>query len=284
MARNTFTLDGVPLTDSAGRWFPERGTGLRIIPGKRMANISYPGWDGDAFMRGATLTPGGVMVKMYVEGNDHQDFMQNLEFIIGLFMQRHKLLDLVHHYNVAGTANRVAKVKFIAGTAPKMITPTQAIVEFIGEIPDGIWRGDTLITTTVATITNNTVYANVTGFAGSTAPMGDMLIRFEGAFTNVTIGDAGTEDQLFCSVGLTSSEYLLIDTKLWRAEKFSTATWIMGGGVPVELSITSSRGFGPWFMLHPVMDSGILTYRMRTRSTSPSSSPIVEIRNYKEYL
>lgn len=281
--RNSFTLDGVPLTDATGRWFVERSTGLRSVPGKRDSNLQYPGWDGTAFTPGSPLTPGTISIKMYVEGTDHENFLENMEFIIGLFMQRHKLLDLVHHYNVAGTENRVAKVKFSTSTVPKMLTTTQGTIEFLGEIPDGIWRGDSLITQMVGTMTAVNTYYNLTSFAGANAPMGDSIIRFKGAFNTAFLEDSATGMRISVQAALTSTEYLLIDTKTWECDKMVANTWNFGG-TDWSANVKSWRGFGPMHIFEPMMNSGILTYRANIWCTSPSSSPTVEVRAYKEFL
>jgi hypothetical protein len=220
---------------------------------------------------------------MYVEGTDHENFLENMEFIIGLFMQRHKLLDLIWHYKTDGTENRVAKVKFSMGGTPEMLTTTQGLITFIGEVPDGIWRGDTLITHTVGTMTVSPVAYNFTSFAGSTAPMGDSLIRFKGAFNSAFIEDVATGMRISVTAALTSTEYLVINTKTWECDKNVTNSWALNG-TDWAANVRSWRGFGPMHIHEPMMDSGILTYRAYIWCTSPASSPTVEVRAYKEFL
>lgn len=284
MARNTYTLDGIPLTDPDGRWFLEKNSGLRLIPAKRMANVSYPGVDGDSFLPGAPFLPGGVRIVMYVEGVDHEAFMTNMEFITALFSQRHKLLELRHDYKEDATVSRHAFVKFNASSDINIIGTgvKTATVEFIAEIPGVFWRStiETIAPLKTATTTPTTV--EVYSLEGGNAPVDDALIRVKGGFGTLTLEDFTTKSKLVVTTALTSTEYIIIDPKNWTARKVTTDTWV--GGTNVDMSVTSNRGYGSQFIMEPSLSGERFVYRLTQSVTNPVGTPNVTIRAKKSYL
>lgn len=289
MARNTFTLDGVPLTDPSLRWFVEKGTGFRLIPAKRMANITYPGVDGDTFSPGASYSPGGIVIKMYVEGYDHADFMHNLEFITGLFNQRHKLLELRQDYDVAGTDSRVAEVKFINSASPKMLSTTSCLVEFAAEVPKVFWRSVETITQLIDPVTVNNTPHWMTDFNGGNGPINDAVILIDGGFTNLVIMDYATQNRLNITTDLPSDQFIRIDTKAWTAEKLMGGGWT-GSGVNIEHEVFPSKGYGSMLEFEPVIapilpGGGLaLTYGVYVYATGITGTPKVQIRARKSFL
>lgn len=282
MARNTYTLDGIPLTDPDGRWFLEKSSGLRTIPAKRMANISYPGVDGDAFIPGATFTPGGVSITMYVEGADHQEFMERVEFLNGLFLQRHKLLELRHDYDVDGLESRHAFVKFSSSGEISFFGQgmKQGTINYMAEIPGVFWRSYMELTQSV-NVSTTPVTSIITVLAGGNAPVADSLIRVQGGFSKLTLQDETTGSTLTFNSALAANEYIIVDCKNWTARKVTTDTW--DGGVNVDMSVVSNRGYGSMFTMEPSIFGAEMTYRVTAWADNPAS-PRFEIRAKKSYL
>lgn len=283
MARNTYTLDGIPLTDPDGRWFLEKSSGLRTIPAKRMANISYPGRDGESFIPGAPYLPGGVAISMYVEGTDHEEFMYHVEYLNALFLQRHKLLELRHDYDLDGYVSRHAFCKFNSNTNIETLGlgVKAGIIKYFAEIPGVFWRSaQTLDYTTPVTATPTTTV--VTSLTEGNAPIADSLIRFKGGFSSLEVEDFTTGSKLTCNTALTSSEYIIVDTQNWTARKVTTDTWV--GGTNVDMSVVSNRGFGSMFTLETSLFGDSFPYRITTKCTNPSGTPQVTIRAKKAWL
>ena len=282
--RNSYTLDGVALTNVAAGYFPEKSTGIRTVPAKRSANISYPGVDGEAFLAGAPYLPGGVAVTMYVEGADHQGLMQNFEFLNGLFLQRHKLLTLRHDYNAAGTVYREAQVKCVSSTDIKLLTMSSGLVEYALEIPKAFWRDGTATTWSTNPLTTGPFTYNISGLYGGNAPVSDSLIRIKGALSGATITDVATGSQLVLTGPLTATEYCVIDPVNWVARKQTTNTWSLTGGTDYSNNVISNRGFGSQFTMEPLIVAGLLQYQVAFTTSSPASSPVVEFQAKKAFL
>lgn len=282
--RNSYTLDGVALTNVSAGYFPEKSTGIRTVPAKRSSSISYPGVDGEAFLTGAPYVPGGVAVTMYVEGTDHQAFMQNFEFLNGLFLQRHKLLTLRHDYDSAGTVYREALVKCVSSTAPKMLDMKSGLIDYALEIPGSFWRAGSDSTSASPVLTTSTQTYTVTALTGGNAPVADSLIRVKGAISGATITDVATGSQITITAPLLSTEYLVIDPANWVARKQSSNTWSLTGGTDFANNVVSNEGYGSQFVMEPFISGGALVYQVTLISSSPASSPVVEFRAKKAFL
>lgn len=281
--RNSYTLDGVPLTNLAAGYFLEAKTGLRMIPAKRMANIAFPAVDGESFLPGAPFTAGGVAVTMYVEGTDHQQFMERVEFINGLFLQRHKLLELRHDYNIANTVSRHAFVTCMSSSEINFNFGVKSgTLEYLMTVPGCFWRSATTSDFVSPAVTTVLTARTLTNLTGGNAPVADSLIRVKGAFSTLTLKDAATGSQLTITTPLTATEYIIIDTANWTARKVTTNTWT--GGTVVDSSVTSNRGMGSMFVTEPSIVAGALAYSVSASATNPATSPTFEIRAKKSYL
>lgn len=280
--RNSYTLDGIPLTNIDAGYFPERSTGIRLVPSKRNLSISYPGVSGESFVPGASFTPGGVTVLMYVEGIDHQQFMERVEFLNGLFLQRHKLMELRHDYDEAGLFSRHAMVRCISSTEVKLLTMSSGLIEYILEVPGSFWRSTTdSIYTTPKLLTSDQTLQVIT-LDGGNAPVEDALIRVKGGFTGLTLKDLHSNSELTVTSVVSTTNYIIIDPKNWTARKVTSDTWT--GGTNVDSSVISNRGMGSMFSLEPGILIDKLIYQIVASVDSPSGTPIIEIRAKKAYL
>lgn len=283
MARNAYTLDGVPLVHPQLKYYPVQGTGVRVLPAKTMANIEAPGLDGQWFIPGASYVPGGVKISMFVKGTSHEDLMTNLEFINGLFMQRHKLLELRHDYNVGGTNPRHAFVTFKASTEPKLMnTNTQAIVDFVGEIPGVFWRSTNTVDAVTPTSTTTATVIELSALSPGNAPITDALIRFRGGFGGFQLWDDTTGHSISVNTSALSTEYIIVDPATWTAWKVTSDTWT--GGTRIDSSVSSSRGSGPMITFEPKISGGALKYFIKHQATNPVGTPNVTIRAKKSFL
>lgn len=280
--RNSYTLDGVPLTHPQALYFPERETGVRVIPAKRNMNISYPAVDGEAFIKGAPFTPGGVTVKMFIHGDDHQKFMENVEFVNGLFLQRHKLLELRHDYNVAGTVSRHAWVKCRNATEVEMLGTQDGFIEYMLEIPGVFWKSTTSTDWTSGMLTTTPQTFVINNLTGGNAPVNDSLIRVKGGFATCTVTDYFTGSSITVNTACTDTEYVIIDPVKWTARKVTTNTW--SGGSIVDSQVSSNRGMGHMIQFEPGIVSGELRYQATASVTNPTGTPSFAVRAKRSYL
>lgn len=262
MTRNAYTLDGVDLTDPKRMYFANQDTGIRVLPARRSASLTFPGSSGESFSPGEAWDSGSIAIRMNVWGNDHEDFMENVEFVRGLFAQRSRLLPLVHHYKENGHKDRIAEVTFATSSDIKLLGDgaKSGILDFVGTLPKVFWRSvDTF--TDVITLTSTTpVQTTLPQLSGGNAPLTDALIRIQGPTQGGSYGPAITDPVSGHTIrlqtitgGLSSSEYVIIDTAGWRSVKVSADTWDMNHATAqsYDFNIVMSRGVGPMLTFEP---------------------------------
>lgn len=283
MARNAYTLDGVPLVHPQLKYYPVQGTGVRVLPAKSTPNIAYPMFDGESFLPGGSFSPGAVKITMFVKGVDHEELMLNIEFLYGLFMQRHKLLELRHDYRTDGTNSRHAFVQFKTSTEPKLGNRnTQATMEFIGEIPGVFWQSLNSVDVQSPTTTTTATQIELSGLSGGNAPITDALIRMKGGFSSFLVIDGTTRHSIQLNSPISSTEYAIIDTTDWSVRKVTSDTWT--GGTRIDASAVASRGAGPMLTFEPQIAGGALKYYLTHQVTNPVGSPSVIVRARKKFL
>lgn len=281
MSRNDYTLDGVALFDPAGRWFPERSTGIRVYPARRSTNLMYPGVDGEVFNPGARFESGSVSINLYIEGSTHEEMMENIEFINGVIGQRHKALDLIHHYSTS--QDRHAKVEFMESYEPKLYSPLKALLQLRASVLNTFWRSPVASDTTSGAIGTGLGVTDLINLSGGNAPVSDALIRVKGAFSELVLVDPVSGSTLQIKTPLTATQYIIIDTANWTARKVTTNTW--EGGTVVDSLVVSNRGYGSMFEIAPSRyNSTSLNYQLQAKATNPSSSPVATVRAKKSYL
>jgi hypothetical protein len=247
-----------------------------------MANIAYPAVDGESFLPGAAFTAGGVAVTMYVEGTDHQQFMERVEFINGLFLQRHKLLELRHDYNIANTVSRHAFVTCMSASDIAFKNGVQSgTIDYLMSVPGSFWRSSSTSDFVSPSVTTALTARTLTNLTGGNAPVADALIRVKGAFSSMTLINPVTGSQLVITTPLLATEYIIIDVAKWTARKVTSNTWT--GGTVVDSSVVSNRGMGSMFVIEPSIVSGALAYSVSASATNPGT-PTFEIRAKKSYL
>lgn len=284
---NQYTLDGVPLKDPTLKWHPNRQTGIRIMPARRQAEQRFPHVDGLNFIAGAPYDPGAVSISLVVRGKSYKEFRENVEFINGLFSQRHKLLELREHYDATAANDRVAGVTLASSVEPVMIDRQACTMGAVFSVPGTFWRSAALQTGAVGAITSTATTHTVTPIAGGNAPIDDMLFRIRGgAFGSMTIEDPVTGSRLNINTPLTASQTLLIDPKNWNAIiTTSTAdTWAVSGNTNVSGLIVPNTGYGSMFSIEPARVGMAFGYSVKVQGTNVVGTPTLEIRAKKSYL
>lgn len=275
----TYSLDGLPLDDVAGRWFLEKGTGVRVVPARAASGAQLPGRDGSLPSLGSMFEPGKVSLSLYVGGADHSEMMLAWEVLAGVISQRHRLLPLVHDYG--GGVQRVAMVEVLASSEPSLITGKDALVKVVCSVPGVFWRGPASADSSVPVAAGQVTHV-LPGLAGSNAPISDALLRVKGSLAGAVLTDPVSGDRLTITAALAAGEYLVIDCAAWTARKVTSDTWT--GGTDLLGSVSSNRGVGPMFTLNPDFTTGVGRVRLSVKGTNPASSPTVTVRAKSSFL
>lgn len=287
MAINNYTLDGIQLMDPDGRWFYEKTTGIRIIPAKRNTSLSYPGVDGEQFVPGATYSPGGVLISLYIKGTTHNEFMEIYEFWAGVISQRHRTLPLVHHYfGEPDTAtDRVANVQITSSVEPRLINnkPLHALLEIPCSIPGVFWRSANEVSS--VNYAAPSVQTTHTLSQMGNAPLVDAKIRIKGGFSQLDMWDPVSGAALSINKAVASDRWVIIDPVQWRASEMTSGTsWDLNSGTDMSMFVDSNRGRGPMFEIAPDFSQGFSRHRFTVATTNPSGSPTVMIQTKRAYL
>lgn len=278
---NIYTLDGFPLSDPGGRWVTENETGLRIIPARTALGASVPGRDGVRASLGSSFEAGAVGIRVAVMGADYASMLASVELLSGVLGQRHKLLTLRHH--VGGAQDRVALVEVLASTTPELVATENAIIDVQCSVPGAFWRSVSN-TDSAATIANTASTQTLVELAGSTGPITDALLQFEGGFSTATITCPVSGDSLTINAPLADGEYVVVDTANWVARKHTTDSWSLTAGTNWITNVVSNRGSGPMLTLNPDFTTGEARVRATTRGTNTTLSPGVTVRAKRSFI
>lgn len=279
----TYKLDGVNLTDAAGRFWLDMKTGVRVFPGVRRSGMVLPGRDGVESGLSPTFEPSQVALSLIVTGASNTAFMANLEFLYGLLGQRNRLLPLEHEVDAAA-ADRHADVQIKTVSEPEVINTRTARITVVMECPGVFWRAQTSVDSSV-TMTASTVTAALTNHAGTTGTITDAIIRVKGAISGATITDPVSGHSITLTGALTATEYVIITCDDWSVRKVISDTWNrFSAGSSDYTAFTTTRGQGPMLTLSPDFSTGAARVQITTVATSPTSSPTVEVRAKRSFI
>lgn len=274
-----YALDGMPLDDPGRRWVLNSKTGLRIVPGRAQTGVQLPGRDGVQPSLGSRFDPGALLISLTLRGKTHAEVMSNLEIMHGVLGQRRKLLPLTHTYGNGQV--REALVEVLSATDHEMPFTEFVRLAVQCSVPGSFWR-DLATTDTRLPVAASATAAEVTGLAGSTAPVQDALLRIKGGWATVSVEDVVTGDKVTVTTPAAASEYVIIDTAAWTARKVTTDTW--SGGTNVITSVVSNRGSGPMLGMEPDFATGAGRIRIRATGTNITGTPEVVVRAKRAFL
>lgn len=214
--QGTYTLDGFPLDDPAGRWWLRKGTGVRIRPARRSTTMTRPGRDGYAANTDARYMAGSVSLLIMVKGAAYEEMRDNLDLLMGILSQRRRLLPLTDTYT-PGNA-KVADVEITASIEPELIAHKAAELEVICSVPSAYWR-DATLTEAVAAATSVKTTRTLYELAGGTGTISDAMLRFEGGFSQLTASCPNSGQSITVNEALLQDESILVDPNAWTASK-----------------------------------------------------------------
>ena len=228
------SVDGVRLDTLA--WNIEKIN--RATAARRSGDYSIPNLDGSIPSLNDPLEPTTYGLEMWLRGTDADGAVPvagsldtlraNLDELLHLFGQRHKLLDL--REKVSDTEERRAWAKVTDSIQPDLNTPGSAgrfTVSLV--IPAGVWED---VDATDQTISAPVTAAELTGLTGSTERVNDGIFLVQGPATSPRITDPATGMYVELGVALTSTQF-------WR---FNSATWSSRYGAGLGLGSADTTG------------------------------------------
>lgn len=248
-----FLVDGVDL-DQLTMWGLNTYDGIRGTASVRHTTLQVPSRDGEMVVLNEPIEPLVLKLSLFVNGVDQdgyvpsgfaafQVFEENLDALLAIFSQRHRLLTIQHE--VRGEL-RQAEAQVLSAMVPGDVHPGGfGKLDVLLSIPSGTWRSPDVkvdeIDWTVS-LSNQILM----GLRGSTARITDPVIVVTGPSTDMWLTDAASQSALWIKSDLASGQRLRIDGQTLTAVKEPSAgSWgtdLLGGtgtDVTGEISYTS---------------------------------------------
>lgn len=246
------TVGGISLNTYAH--FVTTRNGWDSTPGLIGSNLRVPGKDGEVSVT-KDYGPGRMVLQITVTGTDADgavpagmteatQFRSNMDNLLRLFGFR-GLQRVVRWMEDDSTRENYAEVGAVI--APDYIdgaTTANLTVELI--FPDPFWQGD-LVSIEPAGSSTNGRQLNLTGFAGSTAPINDAVFVFTGPATNPFITDIGTGAQILYNGTLAAGTNWRVDCANFKSEVGPNLGFNINSGVfsGTATSVLASTQFSP---------------------------------------
>lgn len=280
----SFSVDGVPLSSMASDI--EASSSRRSLGGARVSDAVLPGTNG--------VVPGPMThdvrdfsLSMWVIGADSSGnvptdgtqlalYEANLDNLLALFGQRHKLLEL--SMVVGDGTTRRTRARVTNAFAPnERLDGAVPLAKFtvIFDLVDVFWSDAGTVTDTHPFTTNVSWWAN--NFYGTTAPIEDAVVTITGPISNPGITCLATGAYVQYNGSLTVSDTLVIDCSTWSIKK---------NGVSVAGSSTSTSPDGRLLTLYPERNSsnGKWGIRYTTRGSGMGTGTSITVTARRKYL
>lgn len=285
-----YSVDGVSLNDSVGRWFLEVSTSRRSLPAVRVTNVSTPRRHGDGFIPGDTFDSTRVGLSLIVTDKDALGVSggavqaeRNLEYLTALFLRTDRLLRVVQH--TGPSESRTALGRVTAAAEPTASTPLldRYRLHFVLSIPSVFWSDP------AGPVVSQGPAATVTGvlalplLAGGSAPITDAIIRFKGPFNGVVaVSDPTSGAALSWEGTLTATQYVFLNADTLKAHISTSATaWTTGTDATSGLDYPPP---GP-LVLTPSALAGGVSYSLNySRPAVLASADAVGVRAERRFL
>lgn len=206
------------------RWSIQRTSLWRPPVSVRANLLTLPGTHGTVNLGLPVFDEPQINFDLLLKGKQAELEAAQLE-LVGLFTQPGLLVS-----RVAGGKQVSADARLVSITPGEMVADTYAKFQVTVALPGVFLRG-AVATSTPAAVTNNMTY-RVDILDGSTAPVGDGLIRVKGPITAIQITDKGSGTGLSWSGSnpVPAGTYLFLNARTWRAWTSTNANaWGLGG-------------------------------------------------------
>lgn len=285
-----YSIDGISLNDSSGRWSLEASTSRRSLPAVRVTDASTPRRHGDGFTPGDTFDSTRVGLSLIVADKDALGVSggavqaeRNLEYLTALLLQTDRLIQLVQH--TGPSESRTALGRVVSAVEPTASTPLldRYKLQIVVNIPGVFWSDP------VGPVVSQGPAATVTGafalplLAGGSAPITDAIIRFKGPFNGVVaVSDPASGAGLSWSGTLTATQYAFLNADTLKAHISTSATsWNTGTDATSGLDYPPP---GP-LVLTPSALAGGVSYSLNySRPAALTSVDAVGVRAERRFL
>jgi len=279
------TVEGVRLDTLA--YNIETKTGWDLGQTARGSNSEVPGKDGELWTPNKREAAGRFALQMWVAGTDvdgvpgsdgYMTFRQNLDMLRTIFGKRHKLLTVTLAYGgTVGTREFLGEV--VQAYDPTMLGSGRAgRFTVLFNVPDVYWRdtADQNYDLTNATVGQKTL----TAFAGATANMRDLIVVFDGPWTNPSIVDDATGHTLSYSGTIGSGTQWNVDTTAHTSRTGSSIAFT-ANGTQAMLATSRSGAHAPG--LFGLTPNGSTAPTVTIGGSGTSTGSRVRIRGRRKY-
>lgn len=279
------TVDGVRLDNLAYNITTKQGFDISI--GARGSNFVVPGRDGELWVPYKRENPGRMVLQMWVRGanedgaipkDQYELYRSNLDKLRLLFGVRDHLLD-IRQYLGANLGWRRWWGEVVEEWVPSLQGETLGYFSVGINLP-GTFGEDTQIRKWRATSTGTKLAGP---FNGSTAPLRDCWIRFQGPWVNPSIRDEIGQHDLALSYNLAAGETWVVNPRYHSSVVGTNLGYVSGGaGTTNVLSLTTRSGSHTplLFGLTPSVKS---PPKVTIGGSGLSSSSWVEIAGTRKY-
>lgn len=284
MATLSFYVDGLSLSSMASDI--EASSSRRSLGAARVSDAVLPGTNG--------VVPGlmthdvrDFALSMWVIGADSSGnvptngtqlalYEQNLDNLLALFGQRHKLVDLSMVMGDGTTRHTRARVS--QAFAPnERLDGAVPLAKFtvVFDLVDVFWADADNVTESRSFTTNTTVWAS--NFYGTTAPIEDAVVTITGPISNPGITCPATGAYVQYNGSLAAGDSLVIDCSKWSVKK---------NGTSVAGSTTSTSPDGRLLTFYPDRNGAVAKWGIRylTRGTGMGAGTSVSISARRKFL
>lgn len=269
------TANGVDLTNLG--WNVGDITGRLTGPPRRGKDVDVPGRHGQVRTPHKKFSSGTVILKMWANGADDDGLL-----VPGATMQEtlrsnvDMLVRVLSADNVLIVETRPdASIRQINGQMLDALDLTALAggsrVEFAASfnVADAFWEDVSAVTA----LKSGTGVWNVSEFTGATAPMDDMVVRFDGPCTNPRLTSSSGVYLEYSDV-LASGKGVGIDCKNWTLTGY--------GGLTVSYSKITHGGDYRWFTMDPNSVGGVVP--RVTASQTAGSTGTFTLTGKRKYL
>lgn len=288
--RFSYSIDGVPLNDPAGRWFLEAETTRRALPAVRSTSVVTPRRHGEAFVGGDTFEPSRVGLSIIVTDKDAAGVdrgiiqtEENLEYLTAVLLRTDRLFRIEQHTRPG--VSRVAYGRVVAGADPVTRDPMllRRLLQLVVKIPAVFWSDPAGPVVAQGPASPAVGVLPLPALAGGSAPITDAIIRFKGPFNGVVAAsDPASGAGLSWSGTLTATQYVFLNADTLKAHISTSATsWNTGTDATSGLDYPPP---GP-LVLTPSALAGGVSYSLNySRPTALTSVDAVGVRAERRFL
>lgn len=226
----SLTANGFSLRQS---WCDVENLGPLMVTGARRGeNVEVPGRHGTVRLRHKRYTEARPSLPMWVLGIDPDTGLTPADPVSQLHRNLDRLLSVFHAETVElvhtrpDGSSRMAVVELAAEptvASRERSYPPMSRVTFDLAMPDPFWADAEPVYHTIIGVSGTT--GDLAEFKGATAPMSDLVIRFQGPVNNPQLNFAGGSVFVKYNGAVSAGRQLVLDTTTWQVSPGTGTSW-----------------------------------------------------------